>query len=94
MTWAQRVVAILMALREYAPITNVLALMLLPIAVYVNPLDNISTIASKSDLFWLQTIFLAAFLARKINNYIVYSHIGAQALSNVQSNDIWCAPCK
>jgi hypothetical protein len=94
MSWTQRGVGILQALREYAPVTNILALILLPVAIFPTPSDDFATIASGHDLFWLRTIFLAAFLARKTNNYIVYGHVGLRRLASFQSMDIWCAPCK
>ena len=94
MTWAQRGVGILMALREYAPVTNILALIVLPLALYPRQPDDFATITSSHDRYWLRLIFLAAFLARKVNNYILYSHVGLRRVANLQSNDIWCAPCK
>ena len=94
MTWVQRGVGVLQALRDYAPVTNVLALVLLPIAIYPIPYEDLAAMVAVKGLFWLRSIFLAAFLAHKINNYIMYVHIGSQRLTSFQSMDIYCAPCK
>ncbi|KAF7510767.1 hypothetical protein GJ744_005867 [Endocarpon pusillum] len=92
MTWVQRGVGLLQALRDYAPVTNVLALVLLPIAIYPVPYEDLAVMATVEGLFWLQSIFLAAFLAHKVNNYIMYAHIGYQRLASFQSMDIYCTP--
>lgn len=94
MTWVQRGVGVLQALRDYGPVTNVLGLVLLPIAIYPVPYEDFAAMATVEDLSWLRSIFLAAFLAHKINNYIMYAHIGSQRLASFQSMDIYCAPCK
>lgn len=94
MTWIQRGVGVLQALREYAPITNVVALILLPVAVIPTRSDEFALIAAEHDRFWLRSLFVAAFLAHKLNDYIVYGHVGLPRLASFQSMDIWCAPCK
>jgi hypothetical protein len=94
MTWIQRGVGVLQALREYAPVTNILALILLPLAIFPTRSDGFASIASRPDHFWLRSIFLAAFLAHKVNDYVVYGHVGLSRLASFQSMDIWCAPCK
>ena len=81
------------ALRDYAPMTNVLALILLPMALFPVASDEFDAISSNYDLFWLRTIFLIAFMAQKINDYIVYGHVGLRGLASYRSMDIWCAPC-
>lgn len=94
MTLIQRGVGILQALREYAPVTNILALIVLPIVIFPTRSDEFATILSQHDQFWLRTIFLVAFISSKANNIFVYAHVGMQRLANYQSCDIWCAPCR
>lgn len=94
MNLAQRGVGIFQAVKEYAPVTNILALSVLPIAVLPTQSDEFATILSLHDQFWLRTIFLVAFIASKANNIFVYAHIGMQRLANGQSCETWCAPCK
>lgn len=94
MTWGQRGVGILQALRDYSPVTNVLALILLPIAIYPIPNSELVGLASVYDTSWLRSLFLVAFLAHKVNNYVMYGHIGSRRLASFQSMDIYCAPCK
>lgn len=94
MTLVQRGTAIFQALREYAPVTNILALIILPIAIFPTQSDEFATILSRHDQSWLRTIFLVAFISSKANNIFVHAHIGMQRLVNFQSCDIWCAPCK
>lgn len=96
MTWGHRVVGISMALREYAPITNMLSLILLPIATFPSQMDRYGSIVSEhsGSWSWLRSLFLVAYLARKLNNFVLYSNIGLQRLAILQSLDIWCAPCK
>ena len=83
-------------LRDYAPVTNILAMILLPIALFPAQTDEVATIslAHGSHLYWLRGIFLAAFVANKINACVVYGHIGLSRVWNFQSNEIWAAPCK
>lgn len=94
MNLAQRGVGIFQAVKEYAPVTNILALSVLPIAVFPTQSNEFATILSRHDQFWLRTIFLVAFIASKANNIFVYAHIGMQRLANAQSCETWCAPCK
>ncbi|MCJ1281399.1 hypothetical protein MMC26_000718 [Xylographa opegraphella] len=93
MTWGQRAVGISMALREYAPITNVLSLILLPIAIAPSRSDQASLVAEHlSSWFWLRAVFAASFLCHKLNDFLLYGHIGLRRLANLRSMDIWCAP--
>lgn len=94
MNLGQRGVGIFQALKEYAPVTNTLALIVLPLAIFPIQSDEFATILSLHDQFWLRTIFLAALIASKVNKIFVYAHIGMQRLANAQSCDTWCAPCK
>lgn len=96
MTWGQRVVGISMALRDYAPITNMISLILLPIATFPSQMDRYGSIVSEhsGSWSWLRSLFLVAYLARKLNNFVLYGNIGLQRLAILQSLDIWWAPCK
>lgn len=81
------------ALKDYAPVTNVLALILLPIAIFPMQSDEFNNIASEHYLGWLRSAFLIAFIAQKVNDHVVYGHVGSQGLASYRSMDIWCAPC-
>ena len=91
MTWSQRLVNMLYLLRDYAPMTNVLALALLPIALYPTQADD--SVLEQADSLWLRRTFLVAFIAYKLNHYNVYNHIGLSRVLNFQSNEFWAAPC-
>ena len=94
MTWGLRVVGLSMALRDYAPITNMLSLILLPIATFPSQTNDSIVSKHSGSLSWLRNLFLVAYLARKLNNFVLYSNIGLQRLAILQSLDIWWAPCK
>lgn len=91
MTWSQRLVNMLYMLRDYAPVTNVLALALLPIALYPTQADDL--VLEQANSLWLRRTFLIAYIAYKVNHYNVYSQIGLSRVLNFQSNEIWAAPC-
>jgi hypothetical protein len=86
-------VGILQALREYAPITNVLALILLPLAMLPHRPDEFARLTSQEGYKWIWGLFLASFVVRKVNNYVLYGHVGLREVLNFQSLDIWCSPC-
>lgn len=88
---SQRLVSMLFMLRDYAPVTNVLALALLPIALYPTQADD--SALEQVDSLWFRRIFLVAFIAYKVNHRNVYNHIGLSRVLNFQSNEIWAAPC-
>ena len=88
---SQRLVNILYMLRDFAPVTNVLALALLPIALYPTQADD--SVLKQADSLWLRRTFLVAFIAYKANHCMVYNHIGLSRVLNFQSNEIWAAPC-
>ncbi|KAG9241342.1 glycosyltransferase like family 2-domain-containing protein [Calycina marina] len=92
LTFAQRGIGIIQALREYAPITNVLALLLLPVALYPHAGDEFTAITSQQSFKLIWAIFMASFVAKKINNYLLYSHVGLGRVIHFQSLDVWCAP--
>lgn len=91
MTWSQRLVNMLYMLRDYAPVTNVLALALFPIALY--PTQANDSILEQANSLWLRRTFLVAYIAYKLNHYNIYSQIGLSRVLNFQSNEIWAAPC-
>jgi hypothetical protein len=93
LTWVQRGVGILQALGEYAPITNVLALILLPLAMFPYGPNEFANITSKGGYKWIWGVFLASFVVRKVNNYMLYTHVGLREVFNFQSLDIWCSRC-
>ncbi|KAL9071760.1 MAG: hypothetical protein Q9161_004024 [Pseudevernia consocians] len=90
MTWSQRLVNMLYMLRDYAPVTNVLALALFPIALYPTQADD--SVLEQANSLWLRRTFLVAYVAYKLNHYNVYSPIGLSRVLNFQSNEIWAAP--
>jgi hypothetical protein len=94
MTWVQRTIAILHVLREYSSITNVFALIALPLALYPTATDPFAAISSQSDLRWLYSFFTVYWTAQKLNNYLQYHHIGVRKVYSFQSNELWFAPRK
>ncbi|KAL8743197.1 MAG: hypothetical protein Q9190_004432, partial [Brigantiaea leucoxantha] len=95
MTWSQRAVNMLYVLRDYAPITNMLAMVLLPIAIAPitqsgQSLNIPPEFRSHCDLLW--KLFLISLIAQKLNTWILYHHIGISPVLNFQSNEIWAAP--
>ena len=85
-----------MALRDYAPITNMASLILLPFAFFPAGSQDYGSVTSEHHVLWswLQLLFLAAFLTHKLNDFVLYGHVGLQRVANLQAMDIWCAPCK
>ena len=97
MTWPQRAVNLLYAFRDFAPLTNILALLVLPLALLPSaPTDEFSTISLSRpiSLSLLRRLFLLAFVANKVHYFVVYNHVGISRVWNFQSNEIWAAPCK
>jgi len=94
LTWAQRGVGILWALREYAPLINVLALVLLPLALLSYQQYDVSSFALTESTRWTWRSFLLYLFAKKVNNYIMFSHVGLRRVMNFQSLDVWGSPCK
>ena len=94
MTLGQRLVALTMMLREYAPLLIVPALLLLPLAVFPGPDDELILLTGARESTWLGWLFAAAWLTGKVNCAILYTGMDAQGIANFQANDIWCSPCK
>lgn len=69
-------------------------MVLLPLA-FIGILSNEQhNLRYSSSFSWSRGLFLASFIAQKINDYIVYSHVGLNRLANWRSMEVWCAPCK
>ena len=95
MTLAQRAVNLLYAFRDYAPVTNVLALLLLPLALLPSRTNEHSSILPdhRQSLSTMKHLFIAAFVTNKAYYFTAYSHVGMSRVWNFQSNEIWAAPC-
>ena len=96
MTWPQRAVNTLYALRDHSPLATSLALMILPIALFPTHPDGFAAALSEyhDDLFWLRVSFIITFIAQKTNKTVMYRHIGLSKVANFRSHEIWAAPCK
>lgn len=96
MTLPQRLVNLLYAFRDFAPITNVLALMSLPSALLMFEEHDYRSggLGGQWSLKILQGTFCASFALNKLYHFIAYSYIGMSRMWNFQSNEIWAAPCK
>lgn len=92
MTLSQRVIGVFQALREYAPLTNTLALVLLPVALFPH-VDNDFVALSTVCQPYLSIAFLVAYISHKFYDRIIFGHVGLHQLANWQSNEVWCAPC-
>jgi hypothetical protein len=93
MTLGQRAVNLLYAFRDLAPMTNTLALILLPLALCIPQRPN-TTANFKIQSGRLRALYLATFFTNKIYSFIAYRHVGMNRVWNFQSNEIWAAPCK
>lgn len=94
MTLVQRCVGILQVLREYSPLTTVMALIIMPLAFYFSIWHEIIAPLSDTQRHLLRWTFLASFMATAGNKYVLYRHVGLQKACNFLSTDIWCSPCK
>lgn len=94
MTWPHRVIGFLMAVRDFCPLITVAALLVLPIALIPTESDEFSRINAQYPRTWLRALFLAVRFTHKINDIIVYGHVGLQRVIKFQSNEIWVAPCE
>ena len=83
-----------MAVRDFCPLITVIALFILPIALIPTENDGFSRINAQYPRTSLRVLFLAVRFSHKINDIIVYGHVGLQRVINFQSNDIWVAPCE
>ena len=80
---------------EYLSVPRLLAILLLPVALFPDQPLDISLINNPTSEYNLPSpsrwVFLAMYLSQKINTYIMYNHIGLGPLKNLQSNRIWGA---
>ena len=95
MTLAQRAVNLLYAFRDYAPVTDILALLVIPLALLPLRKSEHSNVYLdyQHPLRTMQYLYFAAFVANKAYYFIAYNHIGMSRVWNFQSNEIWAAPC-
>ena len=94
-----RAVNLIYIIRDYSPLTTVLAMALLPwalippISATDDAFDSIA-IKHKAYLVWAQRLFLAARLTRTFHTYFMYRHVGLSRVANIFSQELWSAPCK
>ena len=98
-----RAVNLIYIIRDYSPVTTVLAMALLP-WVLIPPTTRATTdaddafasiaIEHRAYLVWAQRIFLAAYLSRTFHTYFMYRHVGLSRVANIFSQELWSAPCK
>lgn len=94
MTISQRAIGLLQTFREYCPIINLWSMLILPIALFPVRNDEFQGALSGQSRLPLIGVFLAAWIAKRIHNHIVFGHIGPRRLAIWQSNDVWYTPCK
>ena len=93
-----RAVNMIYIIRDYSPITTVLAMALLPfVLIPTTDADDVfNSVAVKHEAYiiWAQRLFLAAHLARTFHGYFMYRHVGLSRVANIHSQEFWSAPCK
>ena len=93
-----RAVNMIYVIRDYSPMTTVLAMALLPFvlipATDANDVFSSIAIEHKAYLIWARRLFLAAHLARTFHGYFMYKHVGLSRVANIHSQELWSAPCK
>jgi hypothetical protein len=94
MSWTLRAIGILGMIREYAPIPKLVGMVLLPLFVPAGFGGDTQGSTSGNARFALKAVFLAWFIIKKVNYYLAYSQFGLQRVTNLLSNDVWCAPCR
>lgn len=87
----QRIIFVLQTLREYTPLTTMIALLVLPYAM-----ANAEPISASFNPSHLQSYvaYLCLYVLGGYLNSITLAHIGAKELSNLQASDVWMSPCK
>ena len=93
-----RAVNMIYVIRDYSPLTTILAMALLPYVLIPTTdrddiFDSIAT-EHKVYLIWAQRLFLATHLARAFHGYFMYRHVGLSRVANIHSQELWSAPCK
>ena len=98
MSLPQKVVNLLEVLRDYAPITNILALLVLPLGIHSRGLREIASPqhanSRQRSLQVLHYLLLASYVSNKICTAALYHEVGLSHVWNYQSNEVWAAPCK
>lgn len=93
-----RAVNMIYIIRDYSPITTVLAMALLPLVLIPTTAagDVFDSIAIEHEtyLIWAQRLFLVGHLARVFLGYFMYRHVGLSRVANILSQEWWSAPCK
>ena len=96
-----RAVNLIYIIRDYSPLTTVLAMALLPWVLIpstgTDANDDIfdaMAIEHRAYLVWAQILFLAAYLSRTFHTYFMYRHVGLSRVANLFSQEFWSAPCK
>ncbi len=78
-------------LRDYSPITTILAMAMLPSALITSTsLDDVSNHGStkyRSYIIWSQRLLLAFYVPRTINTYLAYRQSGLSQLSNFSAQE-------
>lgn len=95
MTWGQRLVHMLYALRDFAPLGTTIAMVALPLAVHrtTKSGSNHVLIEYERDIYWVKSLYILFWVVQKISNWVLYRHIGLVRVANFQSHEIWTAPC-
>ena len=98
MKLSTRAVNMVYIIRDYSPMTTVLAMALLPLVLLpmpgVNDLFNSIAVKHATYLIVTRRLFLATHLARSIHKYATYRHIDPSHVANVHSMELCWAPCK
>ena len=98
MKLSTRTVNMIYIIRDYSPMTTVLAMALLPlvlIPIYKGD-DLFKSIAVKHATYLVlsRRLFLATYLARSIHSYATYRHLDPSLMANFYSMELWSGPCK
>ena len=98
MKLSTRAVNMVYIIRDYSPMTIVLAMAFLPLVLFpTSEVDDIfNSIAAKHGILLVITrrLFLAAYLARSFHSYVTYRHIDPSHAENFHSMELWSAPCE
>lgn len=85
-------------LRDYAPLTTFLGMLLLPLVLMptadTDDTLNFITTNQRMFVFWAQTLFFTTHLASALRRYFTYKHLDLSLVGNVYAQELWSAPCK
>ena len=91
-------VNLLYVMRDYAPLTNMLAMAILPLVIY--PTNSTKAFVQEVQnshqplLCSLRYLLPLSWALNKLFYLIIYNHLSLSHIWNFQSNEIWAAPCK